>query len=90
MTTEAVIRQKGKSVGIDFPLAILETLGLAIGQTVSLEVTAAGLLIRSKRKHFTAAELTAQCDLAAPMPDDLAKWDAMKSVGNEIALEKSI
>jgi len=41
------------------------------------------LLIKAKRTRLTAAELNAQCDPKAPMPDDLQAWEKMPPVGSE-------
>jgi antitoxin component of MazEF toxin-antitoxin module len=84
METEATIRRQGNSVGVNIPSPILRHLGFTVGQTVSLQATAEGLLITAKRsKRYTAAELNAQCDPKAPMPSDLEAWDNMCDVGSE-------
>lgn len=84
METEVTIRRQGNSVGINIPPSILHYLGFAIGQTVSLQATAEGLLIKAKpSKRYTAAELNAQCNPAAPMPSDLQAWEGMPDIGSE-------
>lgn len=84
METEATIRRQGNAVGINIPPLILRHLGFAIGQTVSLQATTEGLLIKAKRtKRYNAAELNAQCDPNAPLPSDLLAWDDMPDVGSE-------
>lgn len=84
MDTEVTIRRQGNSVGISIPPAILRHVGLSVGQTVSLQATADGLLIKARpAKRYTAAELNAQCDPNAPMPSDLHDWENMPSTGSE-------
>lgn len=84
MESEATIRRQGNSVGISLPQPLLRELGFTVGQTVSLHATPDGLLIRAKRPRYTAAELNAMCDPAAPMPEDLREWDEMPAVGSEV------
>ncbi|MQA21447.1 AbrB/MazE/SpoVT family DNA-binding domain-containing protein [Rugamonas rivuli] len=83
METEATIRRQGNSVGVALPPAILRLMGFSVGQTVSLQATPDGLLIKAKRTRPTAAELNAQCNLKAPMPDDLQAWENMRPAGSE-------
>ena len=53
------------------------------GQTVQLETSAQGLLIRPAHK-YTLDELLAQCDASAPASDDqLAAWNDAPPVGRE-------
>ena len=84
METEATIRRQGNAVGINIPPLILRHLGFAIGQTVSLQATAEGLLIKTKQraKRYTATELNAQCDPNASMPSNLQAWDDMPDIGS--------
>ena len=37
----------------------------------------------SQRKRYNLTDLVAQCDLAAPIPDELKDWDRAPSVGLE-------
>lgn len=83
MEAEATIRRQGNSIGVALPASILRHMGFAVGQTVSLQATPEGLLIKATRTRFTAAELNAQCDPNAPMPDDLKAWDDMPPAGTE-------
>ena len=83
MDAEAIIRRQGNSIGLALPPSILRHMGFAVGQTVSLQATPDGLLIKAKRTRLTAAELNAQCDPKAPMPDDLQAWENMSPVGSE-------
>lgn len=83
METEAIIRRQGNSVGVILPQPILRAMGLAVGQTVSLQTTPNGLIIKPKQKRYTAAELNALCDPNAAMPADLLEWENMRPAGTE-------
>jgi len=83
MKAETTIRRQGNSIGLALPPSILRHMGLVVGQTVSLQATPDGLLIKAKRNRLTAAELNAQCDLKAPMPDDLQAWANTPPIGSE-------
>lgn len=84
METEGIIRRQGNSVGVILPQTILREMGLTVGQTVSLETTANGLIIKPKQKRYTAAELNALCDPSASMPADLQEWENMPAAGTEV------
>lgn len=85
METDAIIRRQGNSIGLVLPQTVLRETGFTVGQTVSLEATAGSLIIKEKRKRYTAAELNALCDPDAVLPADLQGWDEMPDVGLEVA-----
>lgn len=85
METDAIIRRQGNSIGLVLPQTVLRETGFTVGQTVSLEATAESLIIKAKRKRYTAAELNALCDPDAALPTDLQEWDDMPDVGLEVA-----
>lgn len=83
---ELVIRKIGNSAGLALPAPLLRELGFSVGQTLLVERTEQGSLTlqpKKLRKKYSAAELNAQCNPRAPMPADLAAWDAMRPVGSE-------
>ncbi len=83
---EMQLRKFGNSTGLTLPPSIMRELGLAAGQTVSVNKTAeGGLLIQPKaqRLKYTAAQLNALCNPNAPMPEDLVSWNQLKPVGSE-------
>lgn len=84
MEADVIIQKQGNLVSLVLPTSILRETGFAPGQTVSLQPTASGLMIKAPRKRYTAAELNAMCNPAAPMPADLEAWDAMPDVGLEV------
>lgn len=84
MESEATILRRGDSVGISLPQPLLRQLGFTVGQTVYLQATPDGLLIRARRPRYTAAELNAMCDPSAPMPEDLKDWENIPAAGTEL------
>ena len=80
---ETVLRNFGNSVGLVIPKQVREALHMQAGQTVQLETSAQGLLIRPAHK-YTLDSLLAQCDASAPAPEDqLAAWNDAPPVGRE-------
>ena len=80
---ETVLRNFGNSVGLVIPKQVREALHMQAGQTVQLETSAQGLLIRPAHK-YTLDALLAQCDASAPAPEDqLAAWNDAPPVGRE-------
>ncbi len=47
-------------------------------------IAAAGSKAGGSRKKYKLADLLAECDPNAPMPEDLVEWDRMIPVGKEI------
>jgi len=81
---ESAIRKLGNSAGIIVPAALLKSLKCEVGQVIELEVEDGRLLVTPKRsKRYTAAELNAQCNPRAPMPDDIVAWERAPAVGSE-------
>ena len=86
MRVELVIRKMGNSAGLALPAPLLREWGLSIGQTLLVGRSGEGTLTlqpAQTRKKYSAAELNAQCNPRAPMPADLAAWDAMRPAGSE-------
>jgi len=83
---ELQLRKLGNSTGLTLPPSLMRDLGLAAGHLMTLSTTLDGSILLtpkvSKRK-YCAAELNAQCNLKAPMPDDLVAWEHMAPMGNE-------
>ncbi|MBS4098637.1 MAG: AbrB/MazE/SpoVT family DNA-binding domain-containing protein [Sulfuricella sp.] len=80
---ETTLRNFGNSIGLVIPKLVRESLHLSAGQTVTLEQTENGLLIKPIARKYTLDELLAQCDPSAPMPDDVAAWQEMADEGRE-------
>lgn len=80
---EFSIQKWGNSSGIRLPAVILHQLGVAPGDTLTAEIVQGRLVLEPARRRFTLAELVAQCDLDAPMPQDLVDWHAAGPAGRE-------
>ena len=81
---ETAIRKLGNSAGIILPAALMRTLKFEVGQAIDIEVEDGRLVVTPKmRKRYTAAELNAQCDLRAPLPEDIVAWERAPVVGSE-------
>lgn len=81
---ETTLRQFGNSVGVVIPKVLRESLALSAGQTIEIEQTAQGLLLKPINKKLRLGDLLAQCDLNAPPPEDLQAWHETQSVGQEL------
>lgn len=81
---ETAIRKLGNSAGIILPAALLRSLKFEVGQTIDIEVEDGRLVVTpQKHKRYTAAELNAQCNPRAPMPEDILAWERAPIVGSE-------
>lgn len=81
---ETAIRKLGNSAGIILPAALLRSLKFEVGQTIDIEVEDGRLVVTpQRRKRYTAAELNAQCNPRAPMPEDVLAWERAPIVGSE-------
>lgn len=83
---ELQLRKLGNSTGLTLPPSLMRDLGLAAGQLMTLRKTPSGSILLTPKvgkRKYSAAELNAQCNLKAPMPDDLVAWEQMVPVGSE-------
>ena len=62
---ETVLRNFGNSVGLVIPKPVRDALRLQAGQTVHLETSGQGLLIRPTARKYSLDELLAQCNRKA-------------------------
>jgi antitoxin ChpS len=81
---ETVLRNFGNSVGLVIPKPVREALHLNAGQSVILEQTADGLLVRPRATKYNLDELLAQCDAKAPLPKEAKEWLDSPAAGNEV------
>lgn len=81
---EIVLRKYGNSTVAVLPPPVLKDLGLAAGQSMTLETTGDGKIVLARKRKYRLADLVAQCDLKAPPPADLAQWETTKPVGREV------
>jgi len=73
----------GTSAGIRIPKAVMQQVGLTIGDAFDMKVSGKTVVLRPYRTKYTLTDLLKECDLNAP-PPDLEWWDAMKPIGQEI------
>lgn len=81
---EVVLRKYGNSTVAVLPPAVLKELGLAAGQTMTLDTNEQGQIVLARKRKFVLADLIAQCDRKAPPPADLKLWDSAKPAGREV------
>ena len=81
---KTAIRKIGNSAGVIIPAEMLRKQGFVLGEEVELHESKAGIEIAATKPSYTLDELLDQCDLNAPMPQDLMDWDASQPVGNEL------
>jgi len=83
MQVEVVLRKFGNSTGAVFPPCVLKDLGLKAGLAMTMDTTADGKIMLSRKRKYSLSELLAQCNPKAPPPSDMALWDAAQAVGQE-------
>lgn len=81
---DIVLRKYGNSTVAVLPPAVLRDLGLSAGQTMRLDINEQGEIVLSRKRKFTLADLIAQCDPKASVPNDLALCDTAKPTGKEV------
>ena len=82
---ELTLIRFGNSVGLTIPRPLCEHLGFTAGQPVEAKESDGKLIIASKaRNKYHLADMLAECDPKAPLPADLAAWEALALVGNEV------
>jgi len=71
----ATLRTVGGSVVMAIPKSLLELVHLQAGSQVNIDVQQNQLIVTTiKKKHYTLAELLAQCDAAAPISSEEREW----------------
>lgn len=82
---ELFIRKLGNSAGIILPPALLRSLNLSIGSSVTAEIVKGKLVLTpALRPRYRLTELVAQCDPKAPPPKDMQAWYSVSAVGKEV------
>lgn len=84
MAMKLSIQKWGNSAAVRLPAAMLAQIGLKVGDSLDADVSGDSVLLRAAKPRYTAKELNAQCNLKAPMPDDLLDWERMPAVGREV------
>ena len=80
---ELEIKRWGNSAALRLSAPLLKQLNAHIGDKLPVEMLSEGMLLKNKKKRYSLEELMAQCDLDAPISDDISDWDAMPFVGEE-------
>jgi antitoxin ChpS len=80
---ELSILKWGNSAAVRLPTTLLEQLRVALGDKLTVDVRAEGLMLKPARRKYVLDDLVGQCDPKAPMPADLAAWHDIKPVGRE-------
>lgn len=81
---EVILRKYGNSTVAVLPPSVLRELGLSAGHAMTLDTNEKGDIVLTRQRKFKLADLIAQCDPKAPIPDDFALWDSAKPVGQEV------
>lgn len=78
------IQKWGNSAAVRLPASILAQLGVKVGDSFEVDVSAQVATLRAAKPKYKLADLLAQCDKNAPppaeMPEGLPRvegWDAM-------------
>ena len=82
---ETSLRSIGNSKGAVFPAQLLKELNINLGDKLDAKAVKGSLVITpiSIKPKYKLADLLAQCDESAPMPETLVEWDSAQPVGNE-------
>ncbi|MCU6498442.1 PbsX family transcriptional regulator [Rugamonas sp. A1-17] len=80
---ELLIQKWGNSAAVRLPTELLGILKVTLGDKLSVNVQAEGVLLKAACPSFSLADLVAQCDPSAPEPADMAAWSHVKPVGRE-------
>lgn len=81
---EVVLKKMGNSTALVMPPPVLKDLGIGVGQPLALDTTPDGRIVLTPKRKYVLADLIARCDQSAPVPADLALWDAARPVGQEV------
>ncbi|WP_317203660.1 AbrB/MazE/SpoVT family DNA-binding domain-containing protein [Janthinobacterium sp.] len=80
---ELSVQKWGNSAAVRLPVELLGMLNVTLGDKLTVDVRADGVLLKAKRPSFSLNDLVAQCDSAAPEPADMAAWSKARPVGRE-------
>jgi len=81
---EVILRKYGNSTVAVLPPSVLKHLGLAAGQSMSLDTNDRHQIVLSPKRRYVLADMIAQCNPEAPPPADLALWESARPVGREV------
>ncbi|NWC64341.1 AbrB/MazE/SpoVT family DNA-binding domain-containing protein [Cedecea sp. P7760] len=78
------IKKWGNSAGMVIPGALMDELGVKIGQSMEAEVIDNQLIMKPARKKYTLDELLAHGDPSAPKFSEEDIWGKDNPVGKEV------
>ena len=81
---EVALKKMGNSTALVIPPPVLKDLGMGAGQHLTLETTADGKIVLTKKRKYVLADMIARCDLKAAPPADMTLWSVARSVGGEV------
>jgi antitoxin ChpS len=84
MSMKLNIQKWGNSAAVRLPTSMLAQMGVRVGDSFEVDVAQGEATLRAAKPKYKLADLMAQCDLTAPMPDDVAAWDYAAPVGREV------
>ena len=81
----AKLRSVGGSVMFAIPKPILVSLGLQPNTQVDLSISEGCLIVEPHlSRHYTLAELLAQCDPSVPLTSEEQEWLDTETIGREV------
>ncbi|OEZ52833.1 antitoxin ChpS [Janthinobacterium sp. HH103] len=80
---ELSVQKWGNSAAVRLPTELLGMLKVTLGDKLSVNVQAEGVLLKAARPSYSLVDLLAQCDFSAAEPADMAVWSQIKPVGRE-------
>ena len=80
---ELSVQKWGNSAAVRLPTELLGMLKVSLGDKLSVNVQADGVLLKAARLSFSLDDLLSQCDNSAPEPADIEAWSTIKPVGHE-------
>ena len=82
--SNATLRALGGSVALTIPKKLLETVGMGVGDRVSISIEAGRIVVTPQRRpHYRLADLLAQCDPKAKLTKAEREWLDAPAVGEE-------
>jgi antitoxin ChpS len=80
---ELSVQKWGNSAAVRLPTKLLGILKVRVGDKLTVNVRADGVLLKAARPAYSLADLLAQCDFSAAEPADTVAWVNVTPVGHE-------
>lgn len=78
------IEKQGNSAGLRLSKSLLESMNVAIGDTLDATIESGVLRLAPAQRRYKLHELLAQCDFNAPRDKESQEWIDAPPVGREI------